>query len=60
MPKLRSTYDGRLIRKASHKQRKAFLRYTTHLRSRKIVLRFLVSQLAIFLREILARRNSLS
>jgi len=27
MPKLRSTYDGRLIYKTSYKGRKAFLRY---------------------------------
>ena len=60
MPKLRSTYDGRLICKTSYKECKAFLRYTTHLQSHKIVLRFPVSQLTIFLREILARRSSLS
>ena len=59
MPKLRSTCDGRLICKTSYKERKAFLRYDS-VQSRKIVLRFLVSQLTIFLREISVRRSSLS
>jgi len=36
MPKLRSTYDGRVIYKTSHKERKAFPG-TIHLDSRKIV-----------------------
>jgi len=36
MPKLRSTYDGRLIYKTSYEKRKAFLG-TIHLQNHKIV-----------------------
>jgi len=37
MPKLRSTYDGRLVYKTSYEERKAFIGYTIHLQSCKIV-----------------------
>ena len=37
MPKLRSTYDGRLIYKTSHEEHKTFLRYGIHLQKRKVV-----------------------
>ena len=37
MPKLRSTYDGRLIFKTSHEGRKAVLVGTIRLQSREIV-----------------------
>ena len=33
MPKLRSTYDRRLIQKTSYEGRKAFLRYNSHVKS---------------------------
>jgi len=40
MPKLRSTYDGRLIYKTSYEERKTFLRYEPYdsLANRKILL----------------------
>ena len=36
MPKLRSTYDGRLIHQTSYEERKAFLRYDS-LAKRQVV-----------------------
>ena len=37
IPKLRSTYDGRLIYQTSYEERKAFLMYTIYMQNHKIV-----------------------
>ena len=37
MPKLRSTYDRRLIHKTSHEERKAFLRYSSLAKSQNLL-----------------------